>query len=487
MGEVSRLYRVTAASLLALAMLNSGSPARADGGSSRLSDKPVPYHGDAELPALTPPILELGDVFLRPGNIKPGFTLPTGAVWQPRFWVYGTVRSYVGTFDNGGSPSRPVRQQAEWFNRVDIFGNLQLTGSERLLIGFQPLNRDTNFTGYRFEPDRVDKSFQNQLNAKVRTLFFEGDFGQIFPRLDRDDTKAYDIGFSVGRQELSFQGGMLLNDNLDAIGITKNNIRFAGLGWLNNLRVTGLAAWGNVNRNSSTSPTGNNNSKDRNAHLYGLFTAMDTVFGNHFASTVDADLVFVDGNNNTSGNLWVAGIGATQRIWLLNSTVRLLGSYAPGLRTPQSNDGTLLFSELSWTPFRTHNLLYGNLFWGNGHFTSAARDPLAGGPLGRVGLMFAARGIGGYPAPLGNRADNAIGAAVGYQMFFDDNRRQVVVELGGRHELASGPGLFNAAALGVRVQQALGRRYILEVEGFGATRRSADNGYGLRVELQVKL
>lgn len=454
-------------------------------GGSRLSDQPIPYHGDAALPPMTPPILEFGDVFLRPGNIEPGFTLPTGAVWQPRFWIFGTLRSYVGTFDTGGSPTRAIRQQAEWFNRADIFGNLQLTGSERLLIGFQALNRDSRFTGYRFKPNRVDKSFQNELNVKPRTLFFEGDFGQIFPRLDPNDRLGYDIGFSVGRQDLSFQGGMLLNDSLDALGVTKNNIRIAGWDWLNNLRVTGLAAWDNVNRNSSTVVTATNNSRDGNARLYGLFTSMDTVFGNSFASTLDLDLVFVDGKNNGSGDAWVAGLGATQRIGHFNSTLRVLGSYAPDRHTPQSNTGTLLFNELSWTPRGTPDIAYANLFWGNRHFTSASRDPLAGGALGRVGLMFAARGVGGYPAPLGNRPDDAIGGALGYQKFFDNNRRQVTVEIGVRHELKR--NLVDAAAIGARVQQALGQRFILDFEVFGAARRSADDGYGMRLELQVKL
>jgi hypothetical protein len=481
---VALLHRpfVIAASIAALSL---GSDAFASAGESRLSDQPIPYHGDAELPKPTPPILEFGDVFLRPGNIKPGFELPTGAVWQPRFWIFGTIRSYVGTFDNGGSPARPIKQQAEWFNRADIFGNLQLTGSERLLIGFQPLNRDTAFTGYRFKPDRVDKSFQNELNANVKTLFFEGDLGEIFPRLDPRDTKQYDIGFSIGRQELSFQGGMLLNDTLDAVGISKNNVRIGGWDWLNNLRITGIAAWGNVNRNATNPPAEISNTRDGDAHLYGLLMSLDTVFGNHFASTIDTDVVFVDGDNNTTGDLWVAGIGATQRLGHVNSTLRVLGSYAPGRRTPQANNGTLLFGEFSMTPFGTNHLAYANFFWGIDNFTSAARDPLAGGPLGRVGLLFAARGIGNYPAPLGNRANKSSGGALGYQMFFDDNRRQVVVEVGGRNERI--PGLSDAAALGVRLQQALGRRFIFEVEAFGVARRAADNGYGLRMELQVKL
>ncbi|MEO6624029.1 MAG: hypothetical protein ABIN37_04265 [Burkholderiaceae bacterium] len=466
-----------------VAALLFGGSAWAELGHSRLSDQPVPFRGPDEMPPLTPPILEFGDVFLRPGNIKPGFTLPTGAVWQPRFWIFGTLRSSFAGYDTGGAPARAARHRVEWFNRADIFGNLQLTGSERLLIGITPLSDGASFTGKPFKPS--GSAFQNEVNTKIRTFFFEGDIGQIFPRLDPNDTKGFDIGFSIGRQEVNFQGGMLINDSLDALGITKNNIRIEGLDWLNNLRVTGLAAWNGVNRNSSAVVTASRNVKDPGARLYGLFTSMDTVFGNNFASTIDADLVFVDGKSNGSDDVWVGGIGATHRLGHVNNTLRLLGSRATGRRTVQSNNGTLLFNELSWSPAGSDNIAYANMFWGNNHFTSASRGGLAGGPLGRVGLMFAARGVGGYPAPLGNRSDDAVGGALGYQMFFDQNRRQVTLEIGARHERQ--PNLSDSVAVGIRLQQALGQRFILDIEAFRSDRKRADNGYGWRLELLYKL
>ena len=101
MGACARRRRGLAASALVVMLLPAGMPAWAASETSRLSDEPISYRGDNELPLPTPPIFELGDVFLRPGNIKPGFELPTGAVWQPRFWVFGTIRSSLATFDNG--------------------------------------------------------------------------------------------------------------------------------------------------------------------------------------------------------------------------------------------------------------------------------------------------------------------------------------------------------------------------------------------------
>ena len=81
-------------------------------------------------------------------------------------------------------------------------------------------------------------------------------------------------------------------------------------------------------------------------------------------------------------------------------------------------NGTLLFSEISTEIYPSHNVLYLNSFVGINNFSSAASAKGAGGPLGRVGILFAGVGLGAYPAALGNRADKSVGGALGFQMFF---------------------------------------------------------------------
>ena len=170
------------------------------------------------------------------------------------------------------------------------------------------------------------------------------------------------------------------------------------------------------------------------AQLFGLFTSTDLPI-----STVDVDVVLVDADSRT-GSLLAGGIGAVQRIGLINTAIRVNGSYAFDDDTAQASDGALIFGEVSWTPEDTHNIAYVNGFVGIDEFSSAARGPTAGGPLGRTGILFAARGLGRFGAPLGNGADDSLGAAIGYQMFFDDKRRQLVLELGGRKDTGGGSG-----------------------------------------------
>jgi hypothetical protein len=90
-------------------------PARAD--DSRFSDTPTPL-SPATFPARPAPIIEIGqNPFLGNGYIAPGFVIPTGAVWQPVFIVYGDIRTALQTFDDGGS------QTTEWANKMDLYGN----------------------------------------------------------------------------------------------------------------------------------------------------------------------------------------------------------------------------------------------------------------------------------------------------------------------------------------------------------------------------
>jgi len=213
-------------------------------------------------------------------------------------------------------------------------------------------------------------------------------------------------------------------------------------------------------------------------HLFGLLTESALP-----DSTVNLDFIYLDDKDGQSdGAFW--GASAVQRIGHLNTSFRVLGSHAIDRESPAVSDGYLLFTELSWTPPYSYDLVYINAFLGIDRFSSAARGPATGGPLGRTGLLFEAVGIGRYGAPLGSRADNAVGAAVGYQMFLDGPDKQIVLELGGRQDT---DGADDAAvALGARYQQALGNRFLLRFDLFPAHHRTRGLGYGARSEIRFE-
>ena len=426
---------------------------------SRFSDKPIPLlkTEDVLRPA---PLIEIGNKFLGAGNVDPGFNLPTGANWQPSFYAFGTYRSAIQTFRVGDEA------RSEWANRLDIFGNLQLSGTERVLIGFRPLNNeDGEFTGYNIEGD--PEGWEANTSGRISTFFFEGNFEEIFPDL-QDPTGVRDLGFSVGRQALFFQDGMLINDELDAVGLTKNNIPIPGG---SNLRTTFIFGWNEISRD-------NGRETGSDPQLYGLFNQADLPF-----ATINGDFVYVHDPSNSSDSAHWA-VSSTSRIGLTNATFRYLGSEALEDESAFASSGHLLFAQLSWTPHHTHDIMYVNGFVGIDEFSSAARSPLVGGPLGNTGILFAAVGLGRYGAALGNTADNSYGAAIGYQLFIDpDNRQQIIFEVGGRASTEIDASSF---AAGARYQQAMGQHWVLQLDIFGVATEHEDPGMGGRVEIRYE-
>jgi hypothetical protein len=492
------MYRETLLWTLALALLIAGVPASADDQAghasdmsdmSDVSDMSDQDHGDQEhgdgdhasrlsdakiplqlegFPQRPKPIIELGDPFLGTGTLKPGFKLPTGAVWQPSLLLFGTYRTAIQTFEPDDAPGARI---TEWTNRLDLFLNLQLSGSERLVVGVRALDEDGRFSGYFFEhPDpALDGEFQDAFSTDVATLYFEGDFGEIFPNLDRDDFGSTDVGFSVGRQPMLFQEGMLIDDTIDGIGLTRNTLLPHNT---SNFRTTLFYGWDNINVN---------NAERRSANLWAILTSTDFRL-----STVDVDVAYVQTYDGT-GDLLAGGVSAIQRLGKTNSAFRLLGSMATGEETTSSTDGALLFTELSWTPRHSHDLVYLTGFWAIDEYSPASRGtgPASSGPLGRAGINFAAVGIGSFGAPLSARAREVAGGAVGYQKFFANTRKQLLLEAGFRVGTAS--DVEDAYAATARYQSAVGQHLVVVVDGFVGYREASDaSPYGGRLELVVK-
>ena len=456
----------------------------------RFSDQPAPLRleGFPERPAL---LVELGDKFLGTGNLQRGFTLPTGAVWSPSLWVFGTMRSSLQTFEPGSRAPANTRI-TEWANRLDLFANLQLAATERILIGFRPLEENTSpprFTGYQFAPEnpntpgnatREGQGYFEAFSTTPRVLFFEGELGEIFPDWDQADKLNLDYSVAVGRQPLTLQDGLLASDDsIDMVSITRNSLNVPGG---TTLRISGYYAWDQIERGD--------NQRDFGARVFGVNAAADFP-----VITMDADLIYVSSDRRgpalarTGGDGLFAGVSFNQRIGKVNTVFRATTSIALDGETRSVRNGSLLFAEISITPEYGHDLVYLNFFWGIDEFTSAVRAPTAGGPLGRLGILNAAVGLGRYGAPLSNFADNSVGGALGYQMFFGElRRRQLILEFGSRTPTRPATLLRQEAAsgLGARFQQAFGRRTILVLDVFGVSRRSASNSFGFRTEFLIK-
>ena len=413
------------------------------------------------------PLFELGDPFVSNGPIRPGIETPTGQMLQPWFLLYGSLRSALQSFDDGH------QTYAEWANRLDLIGNVNLSGTERLVFALRPVDgQNGSYSGYNFEPNQND-GWTEDFNSRLTKLFFEGDLGEIFPNLDPNDSHSYDIGFSVGRQQLSAQDGILLNENIDAVGITRNSLMLPGV---SNLRLTGIFGWNHINR-------GNNDDRYRidyhSGSLFGLLTAADTALNN----TVEMDLLHMGGEGNADA--WYIGAGSTQRFGELNSTFRVNASIPAHNQSLNVGRGVLLLSQLSTAISGSDNNLYFNTFLNVGDFTSAARSPNLGSPLANLGLLYDPVGMGRYGIPLDGLIDNTIGATIGYQMFLGGIDKQLIIETGGRTSTRSEQN-EGALGFGMRYQQAFGKRYQFRVDSFVAGKDQTDINYGFRTEWMVR-
>jgi hypothetical protein len=438
---------------------------------SRLSDEAVPLRLEG-YPERPKPLFEWGDKLLGPGNLKPGFTLPTGANWSPAFWIFGNYRTTIQSYDPGYAP-----RTTEWANRLDLFANLQLAGLERALVGFRPIDRfrdgSDHFSGYNFEPHQPANlhGWQDEWRATPTTFFFEGELGEIFPSWSKGDTRNMDYGFSIGRQPLVLQDGLLVeDDSIDMFGVTRNTLLGPGIGAM---RLTGLFAWDEIDRAD--------NREDRNA----LFFALDT--------EIDLDKVTIEGTaiyipSDRGGDGFYTGFGASRQFGKFHTVFRIANSVAIEGESSRVRNGTLLFSEISFDPEQSRNLVYLNTYFGIDHFSSAVRAPTVGGPLARGGLLTAAPGIGRYGSGLSSYPDRVLGASVGYQMYFGPiPRTHLILELGGRLPTNGGAPISERESYGVaaRFQKAFGRRFILVMDSFGVMQHGKE-AIGGRVEWLTK-
>jgi hypothetical protein len=176
-------YKALNLLMLPIFVLYSGH-ASAAGDNLDLSDKPIPMLTEEEMPRRVAPLLELGGDFLGPGNISAGWEMPGGSVWIPQLWVYGNIR----TAFNATAPSSGQLDTTEVVVQPTINFNLKLTATERFFLEIQPLDTPKGSTGYSFSG--ASKKSQTQFNASIRSLFFEGDIGEMFPVLDPKDSDA---------------------------------------------------------------------------------------------------------------------------------------------------------------------------------------------------------------------------------------------------------------------------------------------------------
>ena len=465
-------YTLTLALALLLAFIAAPGPAPAgDDPDLDLRKEPVPFLDSEDLPERAGPLIELGRGINEGGKLTDGIEIPTGAVWQPALWIYGALRTAVLSTD-GDRRTRPNGDVSELRSRLDVFANLQLTGTERIQAHMRPVDKAGRFAGKTLSPSSAKTSYKAGWDDNFETLFFEGDIGELFPRLDPRDQGGWDLGFAAGKFPVELQNGYLVRDEMTAVGLSKNNIQFPGS---SGMHVLGLWGFHHVNESG--------NARDRrDVDLFALSVEGDFPWG---LLEVDVGGTVADkrrGNQINGGVGWTGhpGIHNLSAHANFSSHTNQTIDAARGLNVlpngvEKDYDGTLLVLGYSREIGLRHDLIYATGYWANGYFGRLASN--ASPPLGPVGLSFAGVGLGAYrpalwPAPL-----DSLGAAVGVQKFLLEERANVTLEIAHRYDLEKDDPFGNTSGFAVttRVQYKIAERFMLQLDAFYAV-HSDDSG-----------
>jgi hypothetical protein len=265
----------------------------------------------------------------------------------------------------------------------------------------------------------------------------------------------------------------MLNDEVDALALIRNNIHLPGIPSLRSSLVWG---WNELGRSDAE--------RDDRANMFGLFNSWDMQ-----TTSWNLDLVYVT-DEDAVGDGYHMGISAIQRIGLFSTAFRINSSISEDNDNAEVGTGTLYSAEISFTPKRSDDIVYFNSFIAAGNFTQVGREPVVGGPLGALGILFASPSLGNFGSEMISFADDVAGFATGYQAFWNHHRTSLTLEVAGRKDtsgkqcITSGRGKrCDDIAFGFEFRQRLAQRIQLQIDSHYTVQENRNDGYGLRTEI----
>ena len=217
--------------------------------------------------------------------------------------------------------------------------------------------------------------------------------------------------------------------------------------------------------------------------MIGFFNAIDTP-----ERTVNVDMIYIN-DDLDGGDSFNVGLSSIQRIGHYNTAFRINQSFAE-IGNLQSDRGTMYSAEVSWTPYRSDDIMYVNSFVVDGNYTQAGREPVVGGPLGGLGILFASPSLGNFLSELDNFANEVVGMAIGYEAFWSDgqspnnHRRSLTMEIAGRKDLG-GQGCDDFA-FGFEFRTRLSHRIQFQVDASYSVLERRNDGSTIRTEIRYQ-
>lgn len=430
------------------------------------------YGGKSPIDNPKPPI-EIGRGLYDPGVIGDGIVLfgPKNRLF-PAFSVFGDLRAGIAFNDNGNREATVIG------TRANLNFNLELTGTERIHMFWQPMSNGN----FRWEIGGDDESdFQGQTDDEPTTLFFEGDLGAITSSIT-DEYQSWDLPFAVGLVPLLFQNGVWMDDAFIGGAFTipaKNSPTLD----ITNFDITFFGGWDKVTSRAFTSAGGA--LAEHDADIYGMAGFFDVAEG-----YLEIGYAYLNDRERVPGGdqSYHSITGAFSRRYegVVANATRLVANFGqdePPGGGAKSASGAMLISENAFITSSITLIPYANFFVGIDSPQKAAGDT---GLLKNVGLSFETDGLTGFPR-LDDSGHDAVGGALGIEYLFG-LEQQVVGEVAFQTPWDNEQGI-NAPqlALAARYQRPLTNRLIFRADAIYGWLWEAPNLAGVRAELRLKL
>ena len=416
------------------------------------------------------PWVEWWRPFYTGGMYEPGVPVFSDVnLLTPSFLVYGDYRTAVGVHRFGGKPSR------QWAHRLNLDMDLRLTGTERFHMFTGPLDHNGRFTRLDFS-DSDDVEFEEELDFRPDTAFFEGDLGAITGSWTGTDAP-FDLPFTMGIVPLLYQNGIWMEDAIVGFAVGSPWRHSRPFNW-ENFESTFFAGFADIN-----SPA----FQDQNAaKVFGTAWFIEA-----YGGYIEADYAYLDERQDLGRSYHNAALAYTRRyMGRISNSIRFIGN--AGQRGPaidRTADGVLLLVENSLiTSQPSHFVPYFNGFVGNGRPQSVARAGGSGEILRNTGINFESDGLTAYPT-LNATGANSFGGAIGVNFLSADFRQQFVAEFTALDRYGN-PALSGLAgpqyAIGARYQKTLNNRALIRFDAMNGWLDNASNIYGMRSEFRWK-
>ncbi len=393
----------------------------------------------------------------------------------PHLLVFGDWRTAVAFNRNNGNE---VGQIA---TRLNLFADLKLTATERILMFYEPLRNNGNATRLVFEDDKSNgASFEFEIEDEPTTLFFEGDAGAIIAGIT-DEFQTYDRPIAFGRVPLLFQNGVWLDDAFLGGAFTipaQNSSTFD----ITNYDLTFFAAGAEVTTDAFVKDTGGND--DNEAAMIGVKGFFDMQEG--YLELGAAYLHDKKQKDDDESYLNLTAAFSKRYFGKISNATRVIlnvGQESPrqGKRTA---DGFVLISENALITHLPLTLIpYANFWLGKDAPQPAARGD---GLLKNIGLAFETDALTGFPT-LDAAGRDTFGGALGVQYLFALDQ-QLVVEAAAviPWDGENGVAKDEQFALSARYQIPLSNQWILRADGIYGFLVDDQDVFGARMELRLK-